>query len=75
VRSTRCSRQILIELEFSRQFFEKNLSIKFHQNRPVGAELFPAAGQRGQVKNMTKLRVAFRNFEKVPKNRQHWLID
>jgi hypothetical protein len=38
--STRCySSSILKKLEFSRQFFEKYSNIKFHENRPNGAEL------------------------------------
>ena len=32
--------QILMKLGFSRQIFEKYLNMKFHENLPVGAELF-----------------------------------
>jgi hypothetical protein len=32
-------------LEFSRQIFEEFLNIKFHEIRPVGAELFHAEGE------------------------------
>ena len=60
-----------MELEFSRQIFEKqsnikfhkNLpreSIKFHENLPLRAKLFHAA--------MTKLTVVIRNFENAPEN-------
>jgi hypothetical protein len=35
---TRNSCQIVMELEFSRQIIEKYSNIKFHENRPVGAE-------------------------------------
>ena len=31
---------ILMRLEFSRQVLEKSSNIKYHENRPVGAELF-----------------------------------
>ena len=35
-----------MELEFSRQIPEKYLSIKFYENRPMGAELFHAYRQK-----------------------------
>jgi hypothetical protein len=35
---------------------------------PVGAELFHADGQMDKQTDMTKLKVAFRNFENGPKN-------
>ena len=44
--------------EFSRQIFEKYFDVKFYEIPPVGAELFHADGRT----NVTKLRVAFRNF-------------
>jgi hypothetical protein len=34
-----------MELKFSRQILEKYLHIKFHEIRPVGAELFNAEEQ------------------------------
>jgi len=34
-----------MKLELSRQIFEKSSHIKFHENRPVGSELFHANGQ------------------------------
>ena len=49
---------ILMKLEFSRKIFLKHSNMKFHENRPVGAELFNADRQIG----MAKLVVAFRNF-------------
>jgi len=54
-------------LEFYRQKgpFEKYSGIKFHENRPVGAELFYADGRT----DMTRLILAFRNFENEPTNR------
>ena len=33
-----------MKLEFSRQIFEKYSNLKFHEIRPVGAELFHAEG-------------------------------
>ena len=45
MQNTRYSCQILVKLEFSRQIFENYLHIKFHETRPVGAELFHADGQ------------------------------
>jgi hypothetical protein len=44
--------------------FPKVLKIKFHESRPVGAELFHADGRT----DMTKLIVAFRNFANAPKS-------
>ena len=51
--------------EFSRQTFEKYSYTKFHEIRPVGAELFRAEGQKDrQTDRRTK--VAFRNFANTP---------
>jgi hypothetical protein len=36
---------ILMKLEFSRQIFENYSNIKFHENPPMGAELFHADGR------------------------------
>jgi hypothetical protein len=44
MRSTRCSCQILIKLEFPPQVFEKYSNTNFMKIRPVGAELL-ADGQ------------------------------
>jgi hypothetical protein len=46
-----------MELEFSRQIFEKYPNIKFHENLSIGAE-WRADGRT----DMTNLVVAFRNF-------------
>jgi hypothetical protein len=54
--------QILINLEFSRQTFDRQMSNSM-DFRPVGAELFHADGRT----DITKLIVAFRNFAKEPK--------
>jgi len=53
-----------MKLEFSQQLFEKYSYIKFHEIRPVGAELFHADG----LMDMANLLVAFRNFAKASKN-------
>jgi hypothetical protein len=42
--------------------------------RSVGAELFHADGQTGRQTDITKLKVAFRNFAKAPKNRANLFI-
>jgi Fe-S-cluster formation regulator IscX/YfhJ len=53
-------------------FSKKFSNIKFHEIRPVGAELFHEGGQADRETDrqtdMTKLIVAFRNFENAPKN-------
>jgi hypothetical protein len=55
-----------MELEFSRQIFEKkNFQVpNFMKIHPVGAELFRASGHS----DMTKPVLAFRNFSNVPNN-------
>jgi len=53
---------ILLELEFSRQFFEKYPNIKFREN-PSGSRLVPC----GRT-DITKLIVAYRNFANSRKN-------
>jgi len=54
----------LMKSDVSRPSFEKDANIKFHENRSGGAELFHADGRT----DLTKLKVAFRYFAKVPKN-------
>jgi len=50
--------------------FSKNTQISnFMKDRPLAAELFYADGRTDEQRDMTKLIVAFRNFENVPKNR------
>ena len=39
------SRPIIVNLELSRQFFEKQSNIKFHENPSSGAEYFHMDGQ------------------------------
>jgi hypothetical protein len=54
-----------MKLEFSQHNFRKIAQISnFMKTRPVGAELFHA----DERTDMTKLRVAFRNLGKAPKN-------
>jgi len=56
-----------MKLEFSRKIFEKYSNIKFHENRPVAAELFNADRRMDKQIDMAKLIVAIRNFANVPK--------
>jgi len=60
----RYSCQILIKVEFSSQIFKRHLRIKFHENRPVGAELFIVDGWT----DIMKLIVAFHNSVNKPTN-------
>jgi hypothetical protein len=55
--SNRYSCQSLMELELSRQIFEKNSDTKFHVNAPSGSHVVPC-----RRADMTKLIVAFRNL-------------
>jgi hypothetical protein len=45
-----------MELEFSRQIFEKSLNIKCHQSPSIGSRVVPCG------RTDMKLTVAFRNF-------------
>jgi hypothetical protein len=62
--SVRYSCPILMELKFSRQFFENIQLPNLMKIRLVGAELFHADRRT----DMTKLIVPFRNFSNAPKN-------
>jgi len=53
-----------MKLEFSRQFFEKYLYIKFHENPSSGSRVVKRGQMDGRA-DMTKLIVAFRNFAKA----------
>jgi hypothetical protein len=65
--STGYSSLILMNIEFSRQFFEEYSNIKFHKkNLPMGTELFHADWRTDRA----KLIIAFRNFGNAPKNSQ-----
>ena len=65
----RCSCPIGMKLEFSRQSFENYSNIIFHENPSKGSRVAPC-GQTGvqTERDITKLKVAFRNFTKAPKN-------
>jgi len=67
MQSTSYSCQVLMELEFSRQIFEKYSNIIFYEYPSVGSRITPR-GQTGGQTDMTKLIVAFRNFVNAPKN-------
>ena len=58
-----CSRQILMKHEFPRKLFEKYSNTKFHENPPLGTELYHADRRT----DMTKLIVVCRNSAKLPK--------
>jgi len=55
------------ELEFSRHFFKKYSSIKFHENPSSKVELYHADGRTEGQTDVTRLLVAFRNFASAPK--------
>jgi hypothetical protein len=58
------------------KIFEKFSDIKFHENPSNGSHIVPCEKTNGQT-DMTKLIVAFRNFEKARKmarNEQHRLL-
>jgi len=56
-----------MKLEFSWYIFEKSSNIKFHEN-PFSGSRVVAWGQTASQTSMTKLAVAFRNFENRPEN-------
>jgi hypothetical protein len=55
-----------MELEFSRQIFEKFSNVKFHENPSSGSRVVPC-GRAGRRRDMAKLIVAFRNSAKALK--------
>ena len=57
--------QILMELQFSSQVFEKYLKIKFNENPSNGSQAPPCEWMDGQ-RDMTKLTVVFCNFVYSP---------
>ena len=69
--NTHYSCQILIKFKRSRQIFENNSNIKFHQNPSCGSWVVPCERADGRA-NMTKLIVAFRSFVNSPKNYPWW---
>jgi hypothetical protein len=62
--NTRYSCQMLMKLEFYGQILDKYSNIKFHENPSGGNSVVHANGRT----DMTKLKVAFRNFTNGPKN-------
>jgi hypothetical protein len=70
MQSTRYSCQISMNLEFSRQIFEKYLN--FRKTRPVGAELFHANaqtdGRTGRHTGRNESNSHFHKFAKAPTN-------
>ena len=58
--------QILIKLEFSRQFFEKFSNTVFHENPSSGSRDVPF-GPTDRQTDMTQLIVSFRNFANAHK--------
>ena len=72
MQNTRYAFQILIKLEFSRQFFEKSSNTKFNENPSSGSRVVHADRRNGRTdgrKDMTKLIVAFRKFASPSKNK------
>jgi hypothetical protein len=71
MQSTRYSCQILMELELFPQIFEKYSRIKFHEELSCGSGVVPCGRtdrQTDRQTDMSKRRVAFRNFANAPKN-------
>ena len=69
--NTRYSCQILIELECTRQIFEKPSYVKFNQNPSSGSRVVPCRQTDGQIDrqtDITELIVGFRNYGNVPSN-------
>jgi hypothetical protein len=61
------SYRILKKLEFPKQIFEKFSNMKFNANPSSGGHVIPCWRTDGQ-RDTRKLRSAFRNFAKAPKN-------
>jgi hypothetical protein len=53
-----------MELDFSRQLFEKYPNVKFHGSPSIGSQVVPC----GQTDRHDEAIVAFRNFANEPKN-------
>jgi len=65
MQATIYSCQSLTKLEFCRQNFEKESTIKFRKTPFSGSRVVPCRQMNGQ-KDITKLIVDFRNFAKAP---------
>ena len=68
---TRYSSQILIKLEFSRQFSKNTEISNFMKIRPEGPELLHADGRTDGQTALTTLIVAFRNLRTRLKTKRH----
>jgi hypothetical protein len=67
--STCYSCQILMRLEFSRQFFEEYSNSKFNENPSTRSRVVPCGHAEGRTDtDMTNPTVAFRYFAKGSKN-------
>jgi hypothetical protein len=66
MRSARYSCQILMNLKFSLQGFEKYSNMKFNENSSMTAELVHAYAQKGG-RSERHDEVTFRNFANAPK--------
>ena len=67
--STRCSCQILLKPEYSRQIFEKYSNIRFPETPSNRSRVVPCGWTDGQT-DVTNLICAFRNFANAAKK---WL--
>ena len=59
-----------MKLEFSRQCFDKYSNAKSRENPSSGSRVFPC----GQT-DMTKLKVAFRNFANAPTKKSYHICE
>ena len=64
--STRYPCHIKMKLEFTRQIFGTSSNTKFHENPSSGSRVAPF-GRTDRQTDITKLKVAFRNFAHAPK--------
>jgi hypothetical protein len=66
---------MLMKLEHSRQIFEEQLNLKFHENLSNGSRVFPCGRTEGQIDGrtyMTKLIIAFRRLAIAPNKDYHF---
>jgi hypothetical protein len=73
MQNTLCSYQILMELEVSRNIFQKSSNINFHEYPPSRSRVVPRGLTVGQT-DWTKLIVAFRNSALAPENVLFFLV-
>jgi hypothetical protein len=66
--NTRYSCQILLNLDFYLQIFEKYRNVKLHENPSRGSRAVPCGRKDGQT-DTKKLIVAFRNLSKESNDR------